>query len=143
MQENNPGDCATVIGNDVVIKGEITVEKGLRVDGRIEGAVTTKGRVHIGKTGQLTAEINGGSVLVEGRIKGNIIASERVTLEATSNVCGDLTASKLIVNEGATFVGKINVGSDALKGTSPAKDSAPSAVALRPSSQIPAGASKH
>ena len=34
-------ECATVIGNDVVIKGEITVEKGLRVDGQIEGAVTT------------------------------------------------------------------------------------------------------
>ena len=109
-------ECSTVIGNDVVIKGEITVEKGLRVDGQIEGAVTTKGRVHVGRTGQLSAEINGGAIFVEGKLKGNMTASERVTLEATSNVSGDLTATKLIVIEGATFVGKVNVGPDAVKG---------------------------
>src|SRR4051812_39418498 len=111
-----PVDCATVIGQDVIIKGEITVEKGLRVDGQIEGAVTTKGKVHVGKSGLLTAEVNGGSVTVEGKVKGNITASDRVTLEATSNVSGDLTATKLVVNEGASFSGKVHVGPDAVKG---------------------------
>ena len=143
MQEQNTADCATVIGNDVVIKGEITVEKGLRVDGRIEGAVTTKGRVHVGKTGQLAAEVNGGSVLIEGRVKGNVMALERVTLEATSNVSGDLTATKLIVNEGATFVGKVNVGPDALKGTPLAREGVPAVVASRLGNQIPVGNGKH
>jgi len=126
-------DCATVIGNDVVIKGEITVEKGLRVDGQIEGAVTTKGKVHVGKTGTLNAEVNGGSVIVEGRVKGNITATDRVLLEASSNVSGDLTATKLVVLEGATYVGKVNVGPDAIKGATPAAAGTvvPAAVAAR------------
>ena len=135
---DNTAECATVIGNDVVIKGEITVEKGLRVDGHIEGAVTTKGKVHVGKTGQLNAEINGGSVTIEGRVKGNISATDRVTLEATSQVSGDLTATKLIVTEGATFSGKVNVGPDALKGTSAsvsADKGVPAAVAARMGNQ--------
>jgi len=142
-------ECATVIGNDVVIKGEITVEKGLRVDGQIEGAVTTKGRVHVGKTGQLSAEINGGAVFVEGKVKGNITASERVTLEATSNVSGDLTANKLIVIEGATFVGKVNVGPDAVKGVAhsapaPARESVAAPVAFRMGNQtVLAGSGRH
>lgn len=137
MPADNSADCATVIGNDVVIKGEITVEKGLRVDGQIEGAVTTKGRVHVGKTGQLNAEVNGGSVIVEGKVRGNVTASDRVTLEATSNVSGDLTATKLVVNEGATFVGKVNVGPDAVKGAhaEPAKAGVPAAVAARMGNQ--------
>lgn len=144
---DHPGavDCATVIGNDVVIKGEITVEKGLRVDGQIEGAVTTKGKVHVGKTGLLAAEINGGAVYVEGKVKGNITASERVTLEATSNVSGDLTAIKLVVIEGATFVGKVNVGPDAVKGgahttaTTATREAVPASVASRMGNQVGVG----
>ena len=145
---DHPGavECATVIGNDVVIKGEITVEKGLRVDGQIEGAVTTKGKVHVGKTGTLSAEINGGAVYVEGKVKGNITASERVTLEATSNVSGDLTATKLVVIEGATFVGKVNVGPDAVKAGphTPKDTSVPAAVASRMGNQtVLAGNGRH
>ena len=127
-------ECATVIGNDVVIKGEITVEKGLRVDGTIEGAVTTKGKVHVGKTGTLAAEVNGGTVVIEGKVKGNVTASDRVTLEATSNVAGDLTASKLVVHEGATYVGKVNVGPDAVKAG--ANGGVPAAVAARMGNQV-------
>jgi cytoskeletal protein CcmA (bactofilin family) len=126
-----PVDCATVIGQDVVIKGEISVEKGLRVDGQIEGAVTTKGKVHVGKTGLLSAEVNGGSVTVEGKVKGNITATDRVTLEATSNVTGDLTATKLVVLEGASFSGKVNVGPDVVKGAVAEKGGVPASVAAR------------
>jgi cytoskeletal protein CcmA (bactofilin family) len=137
---DHAAECATVIGNDVVIKGEITVEKGLRVDGTIEGAVTTKGKVHVGKTGSLSAEVNGGSVTIEGKVKGNVTATDRVTLEATSNVSGDLNATKLVVNEGATFVGKVNVGPDAVKGAAAAAASkeVPAAVASRLGNQTTA-----
>jgi|GEM_PF-1272563 len=143
MAEANTADCATVIGNDVVIKGEITVEKGLRVDGQIEGAVTTKGKVHVGKTGQLNAEVNGGSVVIEGKVRGNVTASDRVSLEATANVSGDLTATKLVVHEGATFVGKVNVGPDALKGSAAAAGAVPAAVAARLGNQTTVPNGKH
>jgi cytoskeletal protein CcmA (bactofilin family) len=139
-----PVDCATVIGQDVVIKGEISVEKGIRVDGQIEGAVTTKGKVHVGKTGQLNAEVNGGAVTVEGRVKGNVTATDRVTLEATSQVSGDLTATKLVVHEGASFIGKVNVGPEAVKGAVADKSNGvPAAVAARMGNQTLAGNGKH
>ncbi|HYF52269.1 MAG TPA: polymer-forming cytoskeletal protein [Planctomycetota bacterium] len=142
---DNNADCATVIGNDVVIKGEITVEKGLRVDGLIEGAVTTKGKVLVGKTGTLNAEVSGGSVVIEGKVKGNVVASDKVLLEATSNVSGDLTAGKLIVHEGATFVGKVNIGPDAVKAAGgSASSGVPAAVANRLGNQTAtSGNGKH
>jgi hypothetical protein len=75
--------------------------------------------------------------MVEGKVKGNVTASDRVTLEATGNVYGDLTACKLIVHEGATFVGKVNVGPDAVKGgaTPAASNGVPAAVAARMGNQ--------
>ena len=135
----NGADCGTIIGNDVVIKGEITVEKGLRVDGRIEGTVTTKGTVHVGETGQLAAEVKGCTVLIEGQVKGNISASDRVTLKATSNVNGDLTANKLIVNDGARFSGNLNIGPGVVKSytiEAQATTEVPAPVASRVSNQF-------
>ena len=142
MQEREPQDCSTFIGNDVLIKGEITVEKGLRVDGKIEGVVTTKGKVHVGKSGTLNAEINAGSVLVEGKVKGNIMASERATLDATSNVCGDLTATRLVVTEGATLMGKLTIGPGVVRGVA-ANDGVPASVASRLSGQPVPGNGRH
>jgi len=141
MQERDQ-ECATVIGNDVLIKGEITVEKGLRVDGKVEGAVTTKGRVHVGLSGQLNAEVTAGSVLVEGKVKGNITSSDLTTLDATSSVCGDLTATRLIVTEGATLMGKLTIGLGAAKGVSD-NDGVPASVASRLSGQPVPGNGRH
>lgn len=121
-------DCATVIGGDVVIKGEISVEKGLRIDGQIEGAITTKGKVLVGKSGQLRAEVRAGILIVEGKISGNITVMDRVQIDASGQVHGDLTAGKLAVAEGATFVGKINVGPEALKDLGSREASAPAAA---------------
>ncbi len=108
-------DCATVIGSDVTVKGEIQVEKGLRIDGRIEGAVRTKGKVLLGKSGHLQAEVHAGTIVIEGKVTGNIAAAERAQIDPSGQVFGDITASKLVVAEGATIVGKINVGAEALK----------------------------
>lgn len=115
VEQVTSADCATVIGGDVIIKGEVIVEKGLRVDGQIEGAVNTKGKVIVGKSGNLKAEVKAGTLNIEGKITGNITVAERVQIEASGHVYGDLTAGKLIVSEGATFVGKVNVGPEAVK----------------------------
>jgi cytoskeletal protein CcmA (bactofilin family) len=107
-------DFTTVIGGDVVIKGDVGVERGMRVDGQIEGTVSTKGKVLVGKTGQLKADIRAGTLMIEGRVSGNVSA-ERVQIEASGQVFGDLNATKLVVSEGATFVGKVNVSPEAVK----------------------------
>jgi cytoskeletal protein CcmA (bactofilin family) len=115
MAENTASaDFTTVIGGDVVIKGDISVERGMRVDGQIEGTITTKGKILVGKTGQLKADVRAGTLTIEGRISGNVSA-ERVQIEASGQVFGDLNATKLVVTEGATFVGKVNVSPEAVK----------------------------
>ena len=109
------GECTTVIGADAVFKGELAFEKGVRVDGRVEGKITTKGHLAVSKGGKLQADVLAGNILVEGQVDGNLTANERVELRNTARLKGDIKAVKLLVAEGAAFVGHCTVGPDAGK----------------------------
>ena len=110
-----PGDFATVIGADANFKGELSFDGGVRIDGKFEGKVNTKGKLHVGKGAQVKADLNVGSVQVEGQIQGNVIAGERLELAASGQLMGDVRTPRLAVTEGATLVGNFNVCPDALK----------------------------
>ncbi|MCZ7643858.1 MAG: polymer-forming cytoskeletal protein [Planctomycetota bacterium] len=125
-------DCATVIGSDVVISGEVKVEKGLRVDGKIEGQIKTAGKVYLGKTGRIEGEIEAGLLVAEGQIEGEISA-ERLQVEATAKVHGTVRALKFEVSEGAVFVGQVQVGPEARKA---ARLEMPEAVVRRMSASV-------
>ena len=69
------GDFTTVIGSDAVFKGELAFEKGVRVDGKVEGKITTKGNLAISQAGKLQADVQAGNIVVEGQVNGNLGAS--------------------------------------------------------------------
>jgi cytoskeletal protein CcmA (bactofilin family) len=115
-----PVEFPTVIGADAVFKGELAFEKGVRVDGKIEGKVATKGHLAVSQGGQLQADVDAGSIIVEGEVKGNLTALDRVELRKSARLKGDITASKLLVAEGAAFVGHCHIGPEAHKATPPA-----------------------
>jgi cytoskeletal protein CcmA (bactofilin family) len=104
------GEFTTVIGADAQFKGELTFQGGVRIDGQLEGSVQTQGRILVSKGGKLKAEVKAGSVAVEGLVEGNLTADDKVELRATAQLRGDVKASKLLVVEGATFVGRCEVG---------------------------------
>ncbi|MEM8884677.1 MAG: polymer-forming cytoskeletal protein [Planctomycetota bacterium] len=106
----------TVIGADAVFKGELSFDKGVRVDGRVEGKIATKGHLAISQAGKLQADVEAGGIIVEGEVKGNLMAADKVELRQTARLEGDIKASKLIVTEGATFSGHCSVGPNAAKG---------------------------
>lgn len=114
------GDFTTVIGPDAVFKGELAFEKGVRVDGKIEGKISTKGYLGVSQGGKLQADVDAGSIIVEGQVTGNLNASDRVELRKTARLKGDIRASKLLVAEGAAFIGQCQVGPEAGTGTPPA-----------------------
>jgi cytoskeletal protein CcmA (bactofilin family) len=105
----------THIGADVSIKGETTFEGQMRIEGKIEGKISSKGRIAIGKGAQVTADVSVGQATIEGTFKGNFTAMERLELTSSAHVMGDIRAPKLVIAEGATFVGNCHVAPDALK----------------------------
>ncbi|HRK31858.1 MAG TPA: polymer-forming cytoskeletal protein [Tepidisphaeraceae bacterium] len=109
------GEFPTVIGPDASFKGEMTFEKGLRLQGRFEGKINTNGKLHVAKEARLAADVDAGAIVVEGEVKGNLTASDRIELKASARYEGDLQATKLVVEEGASFNGHVSVGPEAGK----------------------------
>ncbi len=117
MADNvSAGPAVTVIGADCSFKGEASFEGSMKVEGKFEGKVTSKGKLSLGKGAQISADVTVGQVLVEGSFKGNVTATERIELTSSAHVLGDVRAPKLVIAEGATFVGNCHVSPDALKG---------------------------
>jgi len=67
------------------------------------------GLLIIGKSGNIHAEVNVGSAIIEGKVNGNIIAKDKIELRSTAQHFGNIQAARLVVEEGVIFVGKVNV----------------------------------
>jgi cytoskeletal protein CcmA (bactofilin family) len=116
MADNaNPQDFQTTLGPDAVFKGELSFDKGLRLQGRLEGKINTPGRLHVAKEAKMQADVEAGSIVVEGDVHGNLSANERIELKQSARYEGDLRTSKLVVDEGAVFSGHVQVGPEAVK----------------------------
>jgi len=105
-----------VLDVDASMQGTLTFKDpvNLRINGRFEGALDTKGTLTIGVTAVVFADISGDSIVIGGRVKGKITAREKLTLLATAIVEGDIFPGKLVVVDGALFEGKCSMLHDFL-----------------------------
>ena len=122
-----PVDQAT-IGRTLVIKGEVSGSESLYIDGKIEGKVTMpESRVTIGRNGKVDAAIVAREVVVMGKVTGNIECSDRVDIRAEGSVHGDISTTRISVEDGAALKGGIQVRSEGKKHE--AKQEQPKAMA--------------
>src|SRR5438477_1187440 len=106
-----------ILSSDVEIKGSIKFQKELLIDGKVEGEINSDGVLTIGENADIRGEIKTKSITVYGKVHGNITVAERCELKSKCTLQGDLKAARLVIEEGATFIGKSEVTS----GTIPAK----------------------
>ncbi len=107
---NGTGNTSkNVLGSDVEIKGSLKFAGELTFEGKLEGDVQTDGMLHLGDSAIVNGNINAQSVVVRGKINGNINAKEKIEIKAKTELFGDIRASKLVIEEGVTFVGKTEV----------------------------------
>jgi cytoskeletal protein CcmA (bactofilin family) len=112
MNTPNTGDFAN-IGKSVVIKGELSGSEDLYVDGQVEGTIELRGNsLIIGPNGQVRANVNAKSVIVQGKMDGNIRSSERTELRKTAVATGDIITERVAIEEGAFFKGKVDIQKD-------------------------------
>lgn len=108
MAENFTNNKNT-LSADVEIKGSIKFQNDLTVDGKVEGEITSTGIVTVGENAEIRGEIKTKSATVHGKVHGNITVEERCELKGRAVLHGDLKAARLVIEEGATFVGKSEV----------------------------------
>ena len=107
LEHSSPaGKC--ILSGDVEIEGSITFQKELLIDGKVQGQITSDGVLTIGENADIRGEIKTKSVTVHGKVHGNITA-ERCELKSKCTLQGDLTAARLIIEEGAAFIGNSQI----------------------------------
>ncbi|PYK46557.1 MAG: polymer-forming cytoskeletal protein [Verrucomicrobia bacterium] len=105
-----------VLSSDVEIKGSIKFQKELLIDGKVEGEINSDGVLTIGENADIRGEIKTKSITVYGKVQGNITVGERCELKSRCTLQGDLKAARLVIEEGATFIGKSEVTSGSTVG---------------------------
>jgi cytoskeletal protein CcmA (bactofilin family) len=124
------------IGRTLVIKGELSGAEALYIDGRIEGKITLPdNRVTIGRNGVVQANITAREVVVMGKVSGNIECSDRVDIRSEGSVTGDVSTTRISVEDGAVLKGGIQVKSGEQKQNQP--QSQPKAEAPKPAAAEP------
>ncbi len=107
----NPTSRITaMIGASIKIKGDITGEENLVVEGQVEGQINLANHdLTIGDSGQVTADLNAKTVQIHGSVNGDINGSELVVVSKTGRVLGNIVAPRVTLEDGAQFKGSIDM----------------------------------
>ncbi len=104
-------DESATIGRSITIKGEVTGDEDLLIQGHVDGSVQLRQHaVRVGSEGKVKASIVARLVTVEGRVEGDITAEEQIALRNSAWVEGDLTAPRVVLEDGARFRGGVDMG---------------------------------
>ncbi len=112
------------IGTTIRIKGDVTGDEDLRIEGLVEGTVNLAAHeLLIGESGKVIADIMAKVVRIQGEVQGDITGREYVIISSTSNVKGNVVTPRMTLEDGARFKGSIdidpNVNSTRLVGAAP------------------------
>ncbi len=103
-------DTNTIIGESILVKGNLEGDEDLTVQGRVEGSINLTRTIIIEPGGVIKAEVSVANAIVSGVMVGNISATDSVELTETGRMLGDIQAPRVIINEGALFKGQVDMG---------------------------------
>src|SRR6185437_4432867 len=105
-----PSGNTARLGPSLHIKGEITGNEDLHLDGSVEGLVHLDDKkLTVGASARVTADIMAREVVVYGNVKGNLRARDRIEIKKDGSVIGDLTTARIMIEDGAYFKGSIEI----------------------------------
>jgi cytoskeletal protein CcmA (bactofilin family) len=109
------GQLMAFVGKGVTVKGVISYEGSVKIDGCFEGEITTKGVLLVGPDAVVTAQVAAGTIVSQGKIIGDVNASERVSLIGRAVMNGSLKSPILAMEEGVLFTGQLEMSQKAVK----------------------------
>lgn len=123
MPENNETSQVMLGPNDRLI-GELHIEGNLRVSGTLEGQIEATGDVDVTEAAKVKASVAGREVTVSGLVSGPVVASKKLVIGKSGSVVGDVRVPRLVMQDGATLSGNVQMGSHAAQ-PEPAPAAAP------------------
>ena len=110
--ESKSMDNLANIGKSLQVKGELTGNEDLTIEGKVDGKIYLKDhKLTIGPNGRVKADVQAKAVVVSGKLDGNIQADDRVEITATGTMKGDVVAPRVVLADGARFKGSVDMES--------------------------------
>ena len=99
----------TLIGNSVTIRGDITSDENLQIEGIVDGSIESNNDVIVGHEGRVNATIRAVNIIIQGKVVGDVAASNRVELAPSAMLQGNIRSPKLSIAETAKFRGSVDM----------------------------------
>ncbi|TXB64330.1 polymer-forming cytoskeletal protein [Vicingus serpentipes] len=112
MAKTNDTDASAIniIRKGTVIKGDISCQGDIRIDGELKGKLISEGKVVVGATGIIDGEVTCKNADISGTLNAVLKVKELLLLKSTANIIGDIKTTKLSIEPGANFTGSCNMG---------------------------------
>ncbi|MEI7978722.1 MAG: polymer-forming cytoskeletal protein [Bacteroidota bacterium] len=108
-QTFNPQEI-NIINAGTSIKGDISSEGDLRIDGNITGNISVKSKLVLGASSKINGNVKATNCDVQGNVNGNLIIEDLLSVKSTAKIFGDITSQKLVIESGAEFNGNSQMG---------------------------------
>ena len=109
LEKPTSGNGTTLVGAGTTVKGDISSNSDLRIDGTVIGNIHCSAKVVIGANGVVEGDISGNQADIVGKVSGNIRTKELLQLRGECIVTGNIYAGKLQVEPTATFNGQCHM----------------------------------
>jgi len=98
------------LGPGLTVKGQISGEEDLQIDGKVEGPISLKGqRLTVGQNGEIVSDVHAREVIVYGKVRGNLFAEDRIEVKKDGSVIGNITGGRVLIEDGAYLKGQIEI----------------------------------
>lgn len=101
----------TIIGASTVVEGVLKAAASTRVEGTVNGDITSEGVVVIANDGVVNGNITAMDVKISGTVKGNLNISGKTELVSNGKLVGDIKTGSLSIDETAVFQGNCKMNS--------------------------------
>ena len=108
--QSGVGALTAFIDQGSEFSGKLNFKDTVRIDGRFEGEIASENTLIVGESGSVTATIKSQVVIISGEVHGEITAGGQVVLHKTARVDGNIHSPRLVVEDGAVFTGRIEMG---------------------------------
>ena len=110
MKGNRTGELNGFLDKGSSFKGELEFDDTMRIDGKFNGAITSKNELIVGESANIEGDIHVGRIAISGTVIGKIVADQRVEIHRNGKVYSDIDTPALIIEEGAIFQGNCSMG---------------------------------
>ena len=90
--------------------GELHIDGDVRLGGTVQGEIHATGNVEVDDEAKVNASLAGGDVSIRGHVSGPVTARKKLVVAKSGSLTGDVRVARLVIQDGASFSGKVSMG---------------------------------